>query len=81
MYLDDGVLRPDVGAKLMETLIRLVEALEFWGWITVIAIAALTIEGIVKVKRMKIKHAERMAKIEHGIDPGKESEAYEEDEV
>jgi hypothetical protein len=71
----------DVGAKLMDTLIRFVEALEFWGWITIIVIAGLTIEGIVKVKRMQIKHAERMEKIKQGIDPGDETEAYKKDEV
>ncbi|UCE46664.1 MAG: hypothetical protein JSW47_13705 [Phycisphaerales bacterium] len=65
----------------METLINFVEALEFWGWITIIVIGALVIEGIVKVKRMQIKHAERMAKIQQGIDPGDETEAYKKDEV
>ncbi|MHC4322945.1 MAG: hypothetical protein ACYSUX_01585 [Planctomycetota bacterium] len=65
----------------METLIRLVEAMSFWGWIAVIVIGGLTVEGIVKVKRMQIKHAERMAKIQQGIDPGNETEAYKKDEV
>ncbi len=65
----------------METLIHLVEALEFWGWIAIIVIGGLTVEGIVKVKRMQIKHAERMAKIQQGIDPGDETEAYKKDEV
>jgi hypothetical protein len=70
-----------LGATLMESLIRLVEAMDFWGWIAVIAVGAIAIEGIVKVKRMKIKHAERMAKIRQGIDPGDETEAYKKDEV
>ena len=65
----------------MDTLIRLMEALGFWGWITIIVIAALLIEGIVKVIRMQIKHTERMAKIQQGIDPGDETEAYKKDEV
>ena len=65
----------------METLIHFVEALEFWGWIAIIVIGGLTVEGIVKVKRMQIKHAERMAKIQQGIDPGDETEAYKKDEV
>ena len=65
----------------MGTLIQLVEAMSFWGWMAVIVIGALTIEGIVKVKRMQIKHAERMAKIQNGIDPGDESEAYKKDEL
>ena len=69
----------------MDNLIRLVEAMPFWGWMAVISIGvvigAIAIEGIVKVKRMQIKHAERMAKIHQGIDPGNETEAYEKDEV
>ena len=65
----------------METLINLLEAMSFWGWIAVIVIGALIVEGVVKVKRMQIKHAERMAKIQQGIDPGDETEAYKKDEV
>ena len=65
----------------METLIHLLEAMSFWGWIAIIVIGALAVEGIVKVKRMQIKHAERMAKIKQGIDPGNEAEAYKKDEV
>jgi len=65
----------------METAIRVLEAMEFWGWIAVIAIGVTAIEGIVKVRRMQIKHAERMAKIQQGIDPGNETEAYKKYEV
>ncbi len=65
----------------MDTVIRFVEALEFWGWLTIIIVASVAIEGLVKVKRMQIKHAERMAKIQQGIDPGDETEAYKKDEV
>ncbi len=65
----------------METLIHLLEAMTFWGWAAVIVIGAIAIEGIVKVKRMQIKHTERMEKIKHGIDPGDETEAYKKDEV
>ncbi len=81
MFLNDEAVKPDLGAKLMETLIRLLEAMSFWGWIAIIVIGILAIEGIVKVKRMQIKHAERMAKIKQGIDPGNETEAYKKDEV
>ena len=65
----------------METVIRLLEAMSFWGWIAVIVVGSVAIEGIVKVKRMQIKHAERMAKINQGIDPGDEAETYKKDEV
>jgi len=65
----------------MDAVIRLVEALGFWGWMAIVVIACVAIEGIVKVRRMQVKHAERMAEIEHGIDPGDESETYKKDEV
>ncbi len=65
----------------MDTAIRFVEALGLWGWIAIVIVGGLAIEGVVKVKRMQIKHAERMAKIQQGIDPGDETEAYKKDEV
>ena len=65
----------------MDNVIRLVEAMDFWGWIAVIATVAIIAECITKVKRMKIKHAERMAKIEAGQNPGDENAAYKGDEV
>ncbi len=65
----------------METLIDFLQDMPFWGWITIIVIGSVAIEGIVKVKRMQIKHAERIAKIQQGIDPGDEAEAYKKDEV
>jgi hypothetical protein len=76
-----NAVKSDLGATLMETVIRLLEAMDFWGWIAVIVLGAVAIEGIVKVKRMQIKHTERMAKINQGIDPGDETEAYKRDEV
>lgn len=65
----------------MDTFINLLEDLPFWGWIAIIVIGGLIVEGVVKIKRMQIKHAERMAKIQQGIDPGDETEAYKKDEV
>jgi hypothetical protein len=65
----------------MDTVIELLEAIPFWGWITLIVIGSVAIEGIVKVRRMQIKHVERMEKIKQGIDPGDETEAYKKDEV
>ncbi len=65
----------------MDTLINFLEDMPFWGWITIIVLGATAIEGFVKVKRMQIKHTERIAKIQQGIDPGSEAEAYKKDEV
>lgn len=65
----------------METAIRFVEAMGMWGWIAVIAVTGITAECISKWKRMEIKHAERMAKIQQGLDPGDETKAYKGDEV
>ena len=66
---------------IMETLVEFLQDMPFWDWITIIVLGATAIEGIVKVRRMQIKHAERMAKILQGIDPGDETEAYKKDEV
>lgn len=79
--MNNDTLKRDLGAKLMETLIDFLQDMPFWGWITIIVIGSVAIEGIVKVKRMQIKHAERIAKIQQGIDPGNEAEAYKKDEV
>ena len=65
----------------MDAVIRLVEAMGLFGWFAVIVVGAVAIEGYVKVKRMQIKHTERMAKIQQGIDPGDETEAYKKDEL
>ncbi len=65
----------------METLVDFLQDMPFWGWITIIVLGSIAIESIVKVKRMQIKHAERIAKIQQGIDPGNEAEAYKKDEV
>ena len=65
----------------MEMLMEFLQDMPFWGWITIIVIGSVAIEGIVKVKRMQIKHIERLAKIQQGIDPGDEAEAYKKDEV
>lgn len=65
----------------MDAVIRLVEAMGWPGWIAVMVVGGLIVEGIVKMKRMQIKHAERMAKIGQGIDPGDECETYKKDEV
>ncbi len=65
----------------MDTVIRFVDALGMWGWIAILVIGCVAIEGFVKIKRMEIKHAERMAKIQQGIDPGDETETYKKDEV
>ena len=65
----------------MEMLIECLQDMPRWGWITIIVIGCVAIEGIVKVKRMQIKHVERIAKIQQRIDPGDEAEAYKKDEV
>jgi hypothetical protein len=61
----------------MDRFIQLVEAIDMW----IIPVALFIVMGVVKVKRMQIKHIERMAKIEHGIDPGDEVQAYKKDAV
>ncbi len=65
----------------MEMLMEFLQDMPFWGWITIIVIGSVAIEGFVKVKRMQIKHVERLAKIQQGIDPGDEAEAYKKDAI
>jgi hypothetical protein len=81
VILNDDIVKSDLGARLMETFVDLLEAIPIWGWGAVIVIGALAVDGYVKIRRMQIKHAERMAKIQQGIDPGDEHEAYKKDEV
>jgi hypothetical protein len=61
----------------MDQFIQLVEAVDMW----IIPVVLFIVIGVVKVKRMQIKHIERMAKIDRGIDPGDEVEAYKKDSV
>jgi len=81
LFLNDDIVKADLGAILMETFVNVLKALPLWGWGAVIVIGALAVDGYVKIRRMQIKHAERMAKIQQGIDPGDETEAYKKDEV
>ena len=46
-----------------------------------LVLGAVAIEAAVVIRRMQLKHAERMAKIAAGIDPGDETEAYRKDTV
>ena len=78
---NDDTVKPDLGVEPVEMLISLLEAMTYWGWIAIIAIGVTAIEAVVKIKRMQIKHAERMEKIQQGIDPGDETEAYKKDGV
>ncbi len=46
-----------------------------------VAIVSIICSCILQLKKISIKHAERLAKINAGIDPGDESEAYEKDKI
>ena len=65
----------------MDNMIQFVEALGFWGWFAVMAIGGWIVAAVVVIRKMQIKHVERMAKINAGIDPGDEVQAYEQDSV
>ena len=65
----------------MDRFLQFVEVMDTWGLIAIMVIGGLIVEGIVKVKRMQIKHIERMVKIEHSVDLCDEVEAYKKDEV
>lgn len=66
---------------MMESVIRLVEAMGIWGWIAIVVVVGIICEAVVVMRKMQIKHDERMSKIASGMDPGDEVEAYKKDEV
>jgi hypothetical protein len=63
------------------TFQEIFRALDFWGWMAVIAIGTVLIEAVVRITRMWIKHRERMAMIAKGMHPGPQDPAYEKDKV
>ncbi|MCP4709529.1 MAG: hypothetical protein GY869_12955 [Planctomycetes bacterium] len=65
----------------MDNFINLIEAFDFWGWIAVIAVVAIICQAFIVIKKMSIKHEERMAQITQGITPGSEDDAYKSDEL
>ena len=65
----------------MDMIVDLIRSFGFFGWILIIAVVTIICQSIVTVYRMKIKHAERMAMIEHGDYPGDVEKAYESDKI
>ena len=65
----------------MDNIIDLIEAFGLWGWLAVIAVAAITAQTVIVIKKMSIKHDERMAQIAQGMTPGSEENAYKSDEL
>ncbi|MFC1783105.1 hypothetical protein ACFL02_05920 [Planctomycetota bacterium] len=65
----------------MDKIIILIQALGFWGWIALIAVAAIIAQAVIVIKKISIKHDERMAQIARGMIPGSEENAYKSDEL
>ena len=65
----------------MESVVDLIRSFGFFGWILIIVVVGTITRGVVTVVRMRIKHAERMAMIEQGQDPGDVEKAYESDKL
>jgi len=51
------------------------------AWVMIMIVGVVAVEGIVTIIRMWIKHRERMAMIEKGIDPGTAEKAYKRDKL
>ena len=51
------------------------------AWVMIMIIAVVAVEGVVVIVKMWIKHRERMAMIEKGMDPGPVQDAYSKDKV
>ena len=49
------------------------------AWVMIMIVGVVAVQGIIVIVRMGIKHRERMAMIEKGIDPGAVEEAYKKD--
>ncbi len=67
----------------MESIVELIRSFGFFGWILVIVVFSIVFgsirRGVVAMYRMRIIHAERMAMIEAGDDPGDVEKAYKSD--
>ena len=65
----------------MSSVVSIINAIPWFAWIAIVAIACGTIDGVVK---RSIKHRERMAMIQRGMNPDAPTEkahAYEDAEV
>jgi hypothetical protein len=51
------------------------------AWVMIMIVGVVAVHGIVVIVKMWIKHRERMAMIEKGMDPGAAEEAYKKDEI
>ena len=51
------------------------------AWVMIMIVAVSAVQGVVVIVKMWIKHRERMAMIQKGIDPGPPQEAYCKDKV
>ncbi len=49
----------------MDKVVEMVSEMGFWGWIAVIAVAAIAGQTVIVIKKMGIKHSERMAKVRY----------------
>ena len=65
----------------MDSIVNIIEAFGLWGWIAVIAVVAIISQAVIVIKKMSIKHDERMAQIAQGMTPGSENDAYKSDEL
>jgi hypothetical protein len=55
--------------------------LNLFAWGAIMIIGIVLIEALVVVARMWVKHRERMAMIEKGMNPGSVDETYKKDKV
>ena len=65
----------------MATVWQFLSELGLMGWLVLSVIAMAVVEGAVVVTRMWIKHRERMAMIEKGLNPDALQDAYKKDKV
>ena len=66
---------------MLASLWTLLTELSVVGWVMLMIVSVVAVEGIVVIVKMLIKHRERMAMIEKGVNPGPTNEAYKKDSL
>jgi len=62
----------------MESLIRLVEAMGFWGWMAVIACTAIVVEAVVKIKIKRMKYQTVLSERDQVVDKDSDKDSGDE---
>ena len=65
----------------MAQVLKFLSEVDFFGWLVLATVAGIGAHALIVLARMRIKHRERMAMIQRGINPGSVDEAYKKDDL